>query len=99
MANTGQQFKQIEQYVSEICQAFIEAHDDFMTVECRHRGSEGVAYLKLIDAADTAEYFDISELDLQGVCILIAQIICGEETPQKLIDYNERKEVAKLFRI
>ena len=98
MANTGQHFKAIEEYVNTTVQKFIEPHEDFMSISMKHKGSEGIAYLKLVDAADDAEYFDASSLDEHGLCVLISKIIAGDACEEKLMDYEQRKEVAKLFR-
>ena len=98
MANNGQYQKHTQDYVNEICQAFIAPHQDFEKIECRFKGTDGIGYIKLMDAADTASYFNITGLDIEGVCKLVARVIAGEETPELLTKYEERKEVAPLFR-
>ena len=98
MANTGQFYKEAENYVNTVCQAFIAPHEDYIKIECKHKGSDGIAYIKLTDASDCAEYFDITALNTEGICKLVGRIIAGQETPERLTKYEQRKEIAKLFR-
>lgn len=96
--NVGQFHKETEAYVNTICQAFIAPHEDFLTVECRHKGTEGVSYIKLTDAADTATFFDVTGMKPEDICLLMSKVIVGEETSEMINDYEQRKEIALLFR-
>lgn len=98
MANTGQFYRMTEDYVNEICQAFITPHEDFETIICTHTGTSGTAFIKLTDATDTAVYFDITAKSPADICRLLSRVIVGEETPEMILDYEKRKEVAQLFK-
>ena len=96
--NKGQLYTEVEEYVNTTCKAFIAPHSDYIDIACKHKGSEGEAYIKLVDAADQAYYYNITDLNTEDICKLITKIIVGEHTPRMLTEYADRKEVAQIFR-
>lgn len=96
--NKGQQYKEIEQYVNNACAAFIEPHGELVSISCRHTGSEGEGYIKVVDASDTANYYSVTDLTAEEICKLVATLVNGDYTRRKIEDYEQRKTIAQLFR-
>ena len=96
--NRGKHMKEIEDYVNNVCKAFIEPYSELLDISCRHTGSEGEMYIKTVDITDHADYYSVTELTAEEVCILVTRIILNEPTKRQLTEYEERKRVAALFR-
>ena len=93
----GQFYRDKEAYVNATCQAFIEPSEVWKSIECRHMGSDGIAYIKLVDRTDDSYYFDVTALDLSGITALVAKAIAEIECPEQVRGFEHRKAVAELF--
>lgn len=95
--DAGKFFAESEKYVSEICGAFIAPNTELESIECRHKGSEGLAFIKVVDCTGHSEYYDISGYTLEQIGYLVARVVVDDDVPERLVTRDARKEVAKLF--
>ena len=95
--NKGQIYKAVETYVNDVCGAFLAPHSEFVSIECKHKGTDE-AFIKVVDAADKVMYFNITDITLEEVCKMVVQIVSGEHITREIVERERRKEVASLFR-
>lgn len=95
--NKGQIYKAVETYVNDVCGAFLAPHSEYVSIECRHKGTEE-CYMKVVDAADTVRFFNITDIPLEEVCKMVVQIVSGEHITREIVSREQRKEVSVLFR-
>ena len=95
--NKGQMYKEAESYVNDVCGAFLEPHSEFVSIECRHRGTEE-AFIRIVDSADTVRFYNITGISLEEVCEMVVKVVMGEHTTREISGRDKRKEVARLFR-
>lgn len=95
--NTGKFFQATEKYVNEVCGAFIMPSDEFKSIRLKHKGSAGMAFIRVVDCTDNTEYYDVTGYTLENICNLVARVVAGDETREQIITRDARKEVAKLF--
>lgn len=96
--NRGQLCKATEEYINNACRAFLEPHGEYLGIECKFTGSEGEGYIKLVDATDHADYYSITDMELEDVCKMIAKIVEGGHITRQVVEHETRKKVAALFR-
>lgn len=97
MNQSGKFFKATEDYVNNVCQAFIETSDTWHKIECKHKGSDGVAFIRLMDKSGDCYYFDITAFNLNQVGLLVAHIVAGNKVEQEITKFHDRKKVAEMF--
>ena len=95
--NKGQMYKEAETYVNDVCGAFLAPHSEFVSIECKHKGTEE-AFVRVVDSADTVKFYNITGIDLEAICEMVVKVVTGEHTAREVSDRDKRKEVAKLFR-
>ena len=95
--NKGQMYKEAEAYINEVCGAFLEPHSDFISIECKHKGTDE-AFVRIVDSADTVKFYNITGIDLEAICEMVVKVVMGEHTAREISDRDKRKEVAALFR-
>lgn len=95
--NKGQMLKVVEDYVNEVCATFLAPHSEYVSIECRHKGTDE-CYMKVVDAADTVRFFNITDIPLEEVCKMVVQIVSGEHITREIVSREQRKEVSVLFR-
>ena len=93
----GQMTKVAEDYVNTVCATFLAPHSEFVSIECCHKGTEE-CYMKVVDAADTVRFYNITDIPLEEVCKMVVQIVSGDHITREIVDREKRKEVASLFR-
>lgn len=94
----GQMYMETEAYVNEVCRAFLAPHSEFISIECKHKGSEGECYIRVVDAADNVRLFNATGMNLEEVCEMVVKIIIGDHIPREVVDRDKRKEASVLFR-
>lgn len=95
---SGEFYKATENYVKDVCGAFIAPLEDWESIECRHTGSDGISYIRMTDAAGMPSYFEATGLTIEQVGYLVAKIIAGEACESKITNYEQCKQIARLFR-
>lgn len=95
----GQKIESIRRYVEESCKSFLIAHEDVTDIEYRHSGNMdgGKAFIKISTAFHTANFYNVTDMDCDKICILICTIMVGVEPNEKLRDKEIIREVATLF--
>lgn len=86
----------IKRYVEQNCKAFLLGHSDVEDIEYRHRNS-GDAFIKISTAFGTANFYDVTDMQCEDICILISTIMTGTETNRIIRDREALREVAALF--
>lgn len=94
----GEFYRQTEQFVNEVCGAFIAPSEEWARIECKHSGSDGICYIKIVDVTDDSYYYDITGLTLEQVAKLVAAVVAEVDTGRQIVARDQRKEVAALFR-
>lgn len=95
--NKGQLYKEAETYVNDVCGKFLAPHSDFVSIECKHRGTDE-AFVRVVDSADTVKFYNITGISLEDICEMVVKIVTGDHTAREISDRDKRKEIAKLFR-
>ena len=94
----GRQYMETESYVNEVCGAFLAPHSEFISIECKHKGSEGEAYIRVVDAADNVRLFNVTDMTLEDVCEMVVKIVANDHITREVVDREKRKEASALFR-
>ena len=93
----GEFFKTTEDYVNKVCQAFIEPSLEWKSIECRHHGTDGIAFIKMVDTTGDCYYFNITAKELPEISELVARIVSGSARAEQVQRYEHRRLVAQLF--
>ena len=93
----GEFFKQTDAFINEICQPFIAVNGDWLSIEVKRKGTDGESYIRMVDAAYDSYYYDVTAMSVEQIGVLVANIISGNKEKQ-ITSYENRKEIAKLFR-
>lgn len=97
MANRGQFYGYIEDYVNATIGAFIVPIGNIESIKCKHRGSTGNCFIELIHEDGSARYFDATGMSMGSIGIMIGHIIANRPIRYELRDREAIREVRKLF--
>lgn len=97
MNQSGKFFKATEDYVNNVCGAFIAPNNKWHSIDCRHKGSDGITFIRMMDTSGDCYYFDVTAFNLHQIGLLVALVVAGNRVSQEITKYYDRAEVAKLF--
>jgi hypothetical protein len=89
-------FKEIEDYVNDIVAAYACEIDNIESIRCARKTND--IYMELIHEDSTVRYFDITELDISSIGIMVGCIIANVPIKLEVTDRESKKEIRKIFK-
>lgn len=89
-------FKEIEDYVNNDVAAYACKIENIESIRCARKTN--AIYMELVHEDSTVRYFDITNLDISSIGILVGAIIANVHPTLEITDREKKKEVRKLFR-
>lgn len=93
----GQTRQTIEEYVNNTCAAFLEPHSEFISITCKHRGTDET-FLKVVDAIDNVRFFNATDMTSEAICEMVVELVKGDHIAREIVDKGKRRDVSALFR-
>ncbi|MBQ1296601.1 MAG: hypothetical protein IIY21_21335 [Clostridiales bacterium] len=92
----GQRKAIIGKYVEETCNAFLTAYKDVVKVEYRVDDTKN-AFVKVTTAFGFANYYDVTDLDCGGICLMLCAMMCNGKPKRQIKGKELIRLVEELF--
>ena len=89
-------FKEIEDYVNNDVAAYACKIENIESVRCARKTN--TIYMELVHEDSTVRYFNITELDISSIGMLVGAIIANVPIKLEITDREQKKAVRKLFK-
>lgn len=89
-------FKEIEDYVNNDVAAYACKIENIESVRCARKTN--TIYMELVHEDSTVRYFDITELDISSIGMLVGAIVANVPIKLEITDREQKKAVRKLFK-
>lgn len=89
-------FKEIEDYVNNDVAAYACKIENIESVRCARRTND--IFMELIHEDSTVRYFNITELDISSIGMLVGAIVANVPIKLEITDREQKKAVRKLFK-
>ena len=89
-------FKEIEDYVNNDVAAYACKIENIESVRCARKTN--TIYMELVHEDSTVRYFDITELDVSSIGMLVGAIVANVPIKLEITDKEQKKAVRKLFK-
>lgn len=89
-------FKEIEDYVNHDVAAYACKIENIESIRCARKTND--IYMELVHEDSTVRYFDITELDISSIGMLVGAIVANVPIKLEITDREKKKEVRRLFK-
>lgn len=89
-------FKEIEDYVNNDVAAYACKIENIESIRCARRTND--IFMELIHEDSTVRYFNITELDISSIGMLVGAIVANVPIKLEITDREQKKAVRKLFK-
>lgn len=89
-------FKEIEDYVNHDVAAYACKIENIESVRCARKTND--IFMELVHEDSTVRYFNITELDISSIGMLVGAIIANVPIKLEITDREQKKAVRKLFK-
>lgn len=89
-------FKEIEDYVNHDVAAYACKIENIESVRCARKTND--IFMELVHEDSTVRYFNITELDISSIGMLVGAIVANVPIKLEITDREQKKAVRKLFK-
>lgn len=89
-------FKEIEDYINHDVAAYACKIENIESIRCARKTN--AIYMELVHEDSTVRYFDITELDISSIGMLVGAIVANVPIKLEITDREQKKAVRKLFK-